>query len=176
MNTLLIIIGIILIPFVLALFVPKELNYQKSIIINAPRDKVWPKVSSLEAMDEWNPWQQKDPNMQRTVTGEDGKVGSSHHWKSDVKGVGEGKQTITALDPPNRMDSRLEFIKPFKSLASGFVTVDDAGEGTKVTWGFESRMPYPMNIMKLFMNFERSMDKDFGQGLSTLKNQCEDTV
>jgi hypothetical protein len=34
-------------------------------------------------------------------------------------------------------------------------------------------MAYPMNIMKLFMNFEKNMDKDFGAGLASLNKICE---
>jgi len=34
-------------------------------------------------------------------------------------------------------------------------------------------MPYPMNLMKLFMNFEKQMDKDFGTGLGKLKDITE---
>ena len=65
------------------------------------------------------------------------------------------------------------FIKPFKSIADTYVSLDEEGSNIKATWGFKSTMPYPMNIMKLFMNFEKSMDKDFGSGLSKLKEICE---
>lgn len=34
-------------------------------------------------------------------------------------------------------------------------------------------MAYPINLMKLFMNYEKSMDKEFGEGLGKLKQICE---
>ena len=40
---------------------------------------------------------------------------------------------------------------------------------TKVSWGFEGQMNYPMNVMKLFMNMEKAIGNDFSIGLSNLK-------
>jgi hypothetical protein len=34
-------------------------------------------------------------------------------------------------------------------------------------------MPYPFNLMKLFMNMEEMMDKDWNNGLTKLKTLCE---
>ena len=169
MTILYVILSIIAIILIIPLFISKDMNYKKSIVINAPINKVWENVSSLTAMDAWSPWNAKDPDMQRTLTGTDGTPGAKQSWVSTSKEVGEGSQTIVAVDKPNKLSTKLEFIKPFKSEADAFVTLDEAGTETRATWGFESKMPYPMNIMKLFMNFEKSMDKDFGAGLSRLK-------
>ncbi|WP_193311579.1 SRPBCC family protein [Agriterribacter humi] len=40
-------------------------------------------------------------------------------------------------------------------------------------WGFDSRFPYPRSKMKLFMNMDKMMDKDFSIGLNKLKQNCE---
>lgn len=173
MTILYVVLAIIAIVLIIPLFISKDLNYEKSTRINAPIDKVWENVSSLTAMDAWSPWNAKDPNMKRTLTGTDGTPGAKQSWVSASKEVGEGSQTIIAVDKPNKLSTKLEFIKPFKSEADAFVALNKDGKATKATWGFESKMPYPMNIMKLFMNFEKSMDKDFGAGLSRLKVICE---
>ena len=44
---------------------------------------------------------------------------------------------------------------------------------TKVTWGFYSKMPYPVNIMLLFMNLEDHLGKDLQDGLNNLKGVLE---
>lgn len=173
MTILYIILIVVLLLLIIPLFISKDMNYEKSIKIHAPRENVWPHVNSLSAMDKWSPWNDRDPNMERALTGTDGTVGARQSWKSNVKNVGEGSQTITAVHPPERLETKLEFLKPFKSVADAYVTLSAAGEETQVTWGFKSKMPYPMNIMKLFMNFEKSMDGDFGAGLDKLKNICE---
>ena len=88
MIVLYVILGIIVIIMLLALVVSREMNYEKTISINATVEKVWNNVKSLSALDRWSPWNDKDPNMQKTTTGIDGEVGSSQSWVSNVKGVG----------------------------------------------------------------------------------------
>jgi hypothetical protein len=173
MTVIYVILAIVLIILIIPLFISKDANFEKSILIEAPIDTVWKNVSSLTAMDKWSPWNSRDPNMERTLTGADGTVGAKQSWVSKEKNVGEGSQTIVGLDKPNRVSTKLEFIKPFKSQADAYVKLAKEGNGTKATWGFESQMPYPMNIMKVFMNFEANMDKDFGEGLGKLKDICE---
>jgi len=173
MTIVYVILIIVALLLIIPLFISKDMNYRKSISIDAPIDKVWENVGSLAAMDQWSPWNSKDPDMERSQTGVDGEVGAKQSWVSEKKDVGEGSQTIVGLDKPNQLSTKLEFIKPFKSEADAFVKLKEEGAASKATWGFESQMKYPMNIMKLFINFEKNMDKDFGAGLSKLKSICE---
>ena len=166
---------ILVVLLIIPLFLSKDLNYEKSIMIDASIDKVWKNVASLTAMDKWSPWNERDPNMARDLTGVDGSVGAKQSWVSKEKNVGEGSQTIVSVDEPTQISTKLEFIKPFKSQANAYVKLKEEGSATQATWGFESQMPYPMNIMKLFMNFEKNMDKDFGAGLNKLKKISEST-
>lgn len=173
MIILYVILGIILLVLIAGLIISKDANYEKSIVIAADREKVWQFVYKLSEMDKWSPWSTKDPNMKSTLTGIDGTVGAKQSWESKMKNVGEGSQTISKLVKPSLVETKLEFIKPFKSKADAYINLSQEGNNTRVTWGFKSKMPYPMNLMKLFMNFEKAMDKDFGQGLNKLKELCE---
>lgn len=173
MIVLYIIFGLIALVLLVAAVVSRDMSYEKSVSIDASISEVWNNVSTLTAMDQWSPWKEKDPNMDRTLTGTDGEVGAKQSWVSQVKRVGEGSQTIIRVDKPKLFETKLNFIKPFKSTADGYVSLQEEGGGTRATWGFRSSMPYPMNLMKLFMNFEKAMDKDFGQGLGKLKSICE---
>lgn len=173
MIVIYIILALIVLILIAGLFVSKDMNYEKGININAPINKVWQNVSSLAAMDKWSPWDEKDPNMEKKLTGTDGTVGARQAWVSEIKDVGEGSQTITKIQEPNLLETRLEFIKPFKSTAEAYVKLNELNDTTNATWGFKSQMPYPMNLMKLFMNFDQKMDKDFGAGLTKLKSISE---
>ncbi|MCG8310083.1 MAG: SRPBCC family protein [Cytophagales bacterium] len=173
MTIVYVILVIVALLLIIPLFISKDLNYEKSISIDSPIDLVWENVKSLGAMDKWSPWNEKDPEMKRTLTGVDGEVGAKQSWVSQKKDVGEGSQTIVGIDKPTKLSTKLEFIKPFKSEADAYVKLKEEGPGTVATWGFESEMKYPMNIMKLFMNFEKNIDNDFGAGLSKLKSICE---
>lgn len=165
--------AIIVTALLVALFVPKEVIYEKSITINAPIDSVWMNVSTLSAIDKWSPWNDYDPNMKKSMTGTDGAIGAMASWESEVEEVGKGSQTISKIEPPTLFETDLKFYVPYESEAKGYILLNQEGEGTKVTWGFKSEMPYPFNIMKLFMNMDEMMDKDWNSGLGKLKALCE---
>lgn len=40
---------------------------------------------------------------------------------------------------------------------------------TEVTWAMESSMPYPVNLLKLFIDFDQSLGEDYEHGLNKLK-------
>ena len=172
-TALYVVLSLIVLILIIGLFVSKDMNYEKSVAINAPITTVWNNINSLSAMDKWSPWNEKDPNMKKDWTGTDGTPGAKQSWTSDVKDVGEGSQTIVNLNEPNGIETRLDFIKPFKSTADAYVKLQEENDKTTATWGFKSKMPYPMNLMKLFMNFEKNMDVQFGSGLDKLKEICE---
>ncbi len=65
-------------------------------------------------------------------------------------------------------------MKPWKSESDAYIKVYDVGNGsTKVTWGFSGKNKFPVSIMMLFMNMDKSVGKDFEQGLSDLKSIME---
>ncbi len=152
-------------------------QYERSIRIKAPAERVWPHVSSLEATDTWSPWSGKDPSMLREFSGDPGKPGSHYRWDSSQKEVGAGSQTITGILENQQMDSRIEFIRPFKGTAEAFIRIKAYDKDiTDVTWGIRSRTPYPMNIIKLFGLIRKNMNRDFDIGLQKLKIRCEETA
>lgn len=171
-----IILGLLImvaIPLITALFISKDVKYEKSIFINSPIEVVWGNVNNLTSMDQWSPWNDYDPNMKKEMTGIDGTIGASQSWESDVPEVGKGSQTISKIEAPYILEIDLKFYTPYESEAKGYTKLVEENGGTKVTWGFKSEMPYPSNLMKLFMNLEEAMDKDWNNGLSKLKNICE---
>jgi hypothetical protein len=166
-------VGLIVLLLLIAAFVSKDFSYEKSVVINAPIDSVWINVNSLGAMDKWSPWNDYDPNMKKSMSGTDGTVGAVSSWESEVDNVGKGSQTITKIEAPTSIETQLKFLVPYESEAVGYVYLSPEGDGTKATWGFKSEMPYPMNLMKMFMDMQAMMDKDFGSGLNKLKALSE---
>lgn len=167
------ILAIIALLLIVALFVSKDFDYEKSMVVNAPIDQVWKHTNSLAELDKWGPWGDYDPNMKKELTGIDGTVGAKSSWESDHEKVGSGSQTITKIDAPKLLETDLKFLTPFESEAKGYIKLLSEGANTKVTWGFKSEMPYPFNLMKLTMNMDESIGKDFDLGLTKLKKMCE---
>lgn len=173
MIALYIIGGLLALILIVAAVVGTKWTLNRSIKINAPVDKVWEFTSTLHGMNKWSPWLDLDPAMKQSYTGEDGKPGATYAWESDNKNVGAGNQSITKVTPKQQFDMRINFIKPFKGVADGWVKLQPDGNATIVTWGIDSSTPYPMNIIKVFGIIEKNLNKSFDSGLNKLKSLSE---
>lgn len=162
----LIVIGMIVI---LAISSPKYYEISREVIIDKPVSEVFNYLKYLKNQDHWSPWKKKDPTMSQEFVGTDGEVGFTARWKGNSD-VGEGEQEITAIVNNKRMDTELRFYKPWKSTSNAFLVVEDLGKmQTKVAWGFFGKNKFPSSIFMLFFNMEKSVGKDFEEGLSNLK-------
>ena len=173
MIALYIVGGIIALFLIIAAFAGTRWSYEKSILVNAPLEKVWDNIRTLRALNQWNPWVGRDPNLKLNYSGTDGEPGASFSWDSANKNVGAGNQTITKVTPNSEVDSRINFIRPFKGQGDAYVLLTVERAVTRVSWGIESSTPYPMNILKIFGVIEKNMNRDFGDGLNKLKGLCE---
>lgn len=158
----------------LALFVRKEYSVNRVIPISKPKDEVFEYLKYLKNQDNFSKWASMDENMIKTYQGTDGQVGFVSAWESKNKNVGKGEQEIKKIDQGNRIDYEIRFIKPIAGIANAYMTTDSASnEITMVSWGFDSRMKYPMNLMLLFMNMDKMVGNDFEIGLNNLKKILE---
>jgi effector-binding domain-containing protein/uncharacterized protein YndB with AHSA1/START domain len=169
---LFIIIGIVLLGGILTAVAPTAMKSERSIVINAPREVVWNNVVMFANQHKWSPWDKKDPNIKITLEGVDGTVGAVNKWEGNDS-VGTGEQTMKKIEPMNRIESELHFIKPWENKAQAYFSLSDEGGATKVTWGFGGDMPRPFNIMALFADMDKAIGADFEQGLKNLKELCE---
>jgi hypothetical protein len=173
MIALYLLAGLIVLFLLVAAFVGTGWRFEKSVLIQASRASVWDHVNTLAAMNTWNPWLDRDPNLHQEMSGTDGTPGATYAWDSPVKNVGAGRQTIVSVTAPIELTSRIQFIRPFKGLGIGYIRLEEERGFTRAAWGIESSTPYPMNIIKLFGVIEKNMDRDFGKGLKKLKEICE---
>ena len=167
------IFGFLAIILIIAFFVSKDFHFEKSVTINKPIEQVWQHTNSLSALDKWSPWAAYDQNVKKQILGKDGTVGAKATWDSEVEKVGKGSQTITKIEVPTLLATKLVFIKPYENEVDGFVKLKSDGQKTIVSWGIDSKMPYPYNIMNLILDTEENIGKDFTSGLNKLKIICE---
>ncbi len=168
-----IITGILLLLIILGLLAPKNYNIFRSIVINKNKAEVFEHLKFLRKQQEWSPWAKKDPNMEKKFTGVDGEVGAISYWNGN-KEVGEGEQEITRIITNERIEGELRFFKPWKSISDCYFNVKELeAEKTIVTWGFSGKNKFPVSLMMLFMNMDKSVGKDFEKGLADLKGLLE---
>ncbi len=168
------VVAIIAIPLIAALFLKNEFNVSREITINKSKQEVWEYSKYLKNQNDWSVWGTMDPNMKVSFTGEDGTVGFVSAWESPFDSVGKGEQEITNIEEGKRIDYELRFMEPMEATNYAFMTFDSVAlDQTKVTWGFSGKMPYPMNAITLFVDFDEMLGKDFSQGLANLKAKLE---
>ena len=173
MTFIYILIGIVLILILLGLIAPKDYEVSRSIVIDRDIKEVFQYLKLVKNQDDWSPWKKKDPNMVQSSRGTDGEVGFISKWRGNKK-VGEGEQEIISIVENESIDTQLRFFKPWKSESIGhFVvnTVED--EQTLVTWGFSGKNKFPMSLFMLLMNMDKTVGKDFEEGLASLKEILE---
>ncbi|TRW95906.1 SRPBCC family protein [Flavobacterium gawalongense] len=163
-------LGIIALALLIALFLPKEYAVEREITINQPKDSVFNYVKYLKNQDIFSVWNRKDPKMIKTFSGTDGTIGFVYSWNSQDKNVGVGEQEIKKIIEGERIDFELRFKVPFESTDNAYmITEAISSNQTKVKWGFDGKMPYPMNLMLPIMNMEEMLGKDLQDGLNNLK-------
>ena len=159
---------------ILALLVKKDYTVTRDITIDTPKGDVFGYIKLLKNQDEYSKWALMDPAMKKIYTGIDGTPGFVSAWDSDDKNVGKGEQEILKITEGERVDYELRFIKPFEGKANAWLSTDSvSATQTKVTWGFKGAMPYPMNVMLLFMKMDEMIGADLETGLKNLKTKLE---
>ena len=149
---------------------PAQAVVTRSTEIAAPPDKVFAIVGDLRRFNEFSPWADLDPNIKYTFEGPESGVGQKMNWTSDNADVGNGSQTITRYEPPNFVETQLDFGMRGKPVAS-FDLVPSTS-GTNVTWTFKSDLDgIPAKWFGLM--FDRWIGADYEKGLAKLKAVAE---
>lgn len=167
-------LGIVALALIIAIFVKKEYAVEREITINKSKTEVFDYVKYLKNQDNFSVWAQMDPKMKKEFRGTDASVGAVSAWDSEMDNVGKGEQEIKKIIDGERLDFELRFLKPFEATDNAYMTTEAVGESqTKVKWGFNGKMPYPMNLMLLMMDMDQMLGKDLEAGLKNLKGVME---
>lgn len=166
-----IIIGLLLI---VAALTKKEYAVEREVTINKSKNDVFNYIKYLRNQDKYSRWAMIDPGMKKDYRGTDGAAGFVYAWDSENKKAGKGEQEIKAVSEGQRVDYNLHFIKPFEGRANASMTTEAVSANeTKVKWRFDGKMPYPTNLMLLFMNMDKTIGNDLETGLTNLKTLLE---
>jgi hypothetical protein len=156
---------------ILAATRPDTFRVQRTAIVQAPADKVYPLISDLRQFNTWNPYEKKDPNIVGAYSGPATGPGAAYAFKGN-KDVGKGAIRITSATPEVvRMD--LVMLEPFEADNRVEFRIEPAGPATKVTWALEGKAPFVAKVIHLFLDMDSMVGKDFESGLAGLKKLAE---
>jgi uncharacterized protein YndB with AHSA1/START domain len=173
----LVIIAIVLAVAVAAVLIiaatkPSRFSVQRSAVINAPAEEVFPLISDFHEWRKWSPWEDRDPDLKRTYGGAERGKGAIYAWEGN-RNVGSGRMEILEANSPSLVKIKLDFLKPFEAHNVAEFTMLPQGNATNLAWVMSGPAPFMSKVMQVFMSFDKMIGKDFETGLARIKSVSE---
>jgi uncharacterized protein YndB with AHSA1/START domain len=174
LKTILIAVAVVVVGLVAVISMqPATFLVSRTTSIAAPPAEVFALVNDFHKWENWSPWAKLDPAMKSTFEGAPSGAGAVYAWSGNDK-VGEGRQTILESRAGELVRVKLEFVKPFASVAETEFEFSGAGNGTTVTWVMKGENDFVSKGFCLFMGgMEKMIGPDFAKGLAQLKSLAE---
>jgi hypothetical protein len=149
-----------------ALLKSPDFRVERSLVIAAPAEKIFPWFDSHRKFNEWNPWLKMDPAATVDYSGPESGVGAVASWNGGK--AGKGSATITESKPYTKIVERMDWLEPMQGVATVEFTFDPAPAGnTKVTWTmYGSNHSLAAKVMSLVINCESVCGPEFEKGLA----------
>lgn len=174
LKKLLIAIVVVVIALVAVIAMqPDTFLVSRTTTIAVPPAEVFALVNDFHNWPKWSPWEKLDPAIKTTFEGAPSGAGAIYAWAGNDK-VGEGRQTILESKAGELVRIKLEFIKPFASVADTEFAFSGAGNSTTVTWVMKGDNNFISKGYCLFMGgMDKMIGPDLEKGLAQLKAAAE---
>jgi hypothetical protein len=171
-TMLIVLVALIVLVLIYAATRPDDFRVERSVVIAAPAEKIFPLIDTLQNWRAWSPYERKDPAMQRTYAGPASGIGAAYAWQGN-KDVGTGRMEIVESTLPSKVRFKLDFAVPFEAHNEAVFALEPVAGGTRASWTMTGASPFMFKLMGLFMNMDEMIGRDFETGLATLKTQAE---
>jgi uncharacterized protein YndB with AHSA1/START domain len=148
-----------------------DFEVTRSTTIAAPPERVHGLLDDFHRWRQWSPWEDVDPNLQRSYSGPDSGVGARYAWEGNRK-AGKGNMEITE-STPERVGVRLQFEKPWKATNQVAFELTPSNGSTDVTWRMNGTNKGFAALFSKVVSMDRMVGKDFEKGLAQLKGAAE---
>ena len=167
-------VGIILLGIlVYAAFQPDSFRVERTVVIKAPPEKIYPLINDFRQWTHWSPWEKIDPDLKRTYRGNESGKGAIYEWKGNDT-VGTGRMEIIDPVSPTKIVIDLTFIKPMEARnVAEFILQPMGADGTSVTWSMHGQNPFIAKLIQVFFSMDKMVGGDFAKGLDSLKAVAE---
>lgn len=149
-----------------------QFRYERSGVINAPADKIYPYLCDFKKGLLWNPFAQKDPNMKSSFSGPEAQVGSVMEFNGNRE-AGSGKLEITKMIPNQTVEMKLTMTSPFNAENLVHYELTPEGNGTRFSWAMEGDGGFMGKLITVFMDCEKMIAGEFEKGIAQLKTIVE---
>ena len=171
LRLLLLIAAIIGVLLLFEQLLPRSYDFQQSVEIDRPAEKIFPYLNSLKKWPQWSQQfnMQKIEGLDIKYSGTEEGVGAAQTW-TEIRG--SGKIWITESQPAEALTYEGEFHN-FPRMTSTF-TLDSAGENkTIVTWRSTGQLPRTPPYGLMAPIFKTHMEYEYEKSLTSLKELAE---
>jgi uncharacterized protein YndB with AHSA1/START domain len=172
LKILLVIVALVAVVIIYAATKPSTFQVERSVIIKASPEKLFPLINDLHNWHGWAPQDQEDPTMKRTFAGAESGTGATSDWIGSGN-TGKGRMTITESSPPKTITVAVDWEKPFAVRNLNEFRFEPVGSDTRLTWSMSGPNLFVMKLMSVFTNMDEKMGQHFERGLKSLKTIAE---
>ncbi|MCC6779598.1 MAG: SRPBCC family protein [Hyphomicrobiales bacterium] len=157
---------------------PDRFAVERSIVIAAPAETIFPFINDLRSFNSWNPFDKKE-GIKGDFSGPP--AGKGARYSFDSRRAGTGSIEIIDTAPPTRVSMRLLMSKPmaadnrvtFLLEPLGGPAADPVAKQTRVTWRMEGASPFIGKLVQVFLDMDKMVGGEFATGLADLKALAE---
>ena len=159
----------LLVLIVWMLSLDAEFTVRQNVAMHADVETVFNIVRDLRTWPNWHPLLVHEPTAQITYSKSPARERGYYHWNGKL--IGTGKCTHVDLHQSRSIEQRLDFFRPFRSLAVVRWEFRDATDGIEVVWDIRMRLPFLLRPIVPLMR--QTTVKDFALGLTMLRERYE---
>lgn len=147
---------------------PSHFNYERSRVIAATPEKIFPYLRDFRLGAQWNPYDQKDPQMKRTFSGAAAGPGMIMDFEGNSD-VGSGRLEVVREVPGSLVELRLAMTKPMEVSNTVIYRLSPEANGTRMTWSMTGENGFLGKLMTVLIDCDKMMAGDFETGLTNLE-------
>src|SRR5262249_48591374 len=112
LTALIIVVVLIAAVLIAAALRPDDFRVERSTVIKAPAEKIYPMINDLHRFNTWNPFNKMEPDAKGSYSGAESGKTAAYAWEG--KKMGAGRMEIVDTTAPEKIVLGLHFIKPFE--------------------------------------------------------------
>lgn len=170
------VLGVAVVGFVGAVMMqPDTTHVERSVVVAASPADVFPYINDHKLQEQWSPWADRDPDQKVEFSEPSHGKDAWYSWDGNDE-VGAGKLTTVESVENQKTVQALAFTRPFESNAEVALILTPDGEGTKVTWTFDTENDFMGKMAGMFMDMDAMLGADYEAGLAKLQPLAEEAA
>ena len=144
-------------------------HVDRSLLIDAPIEKVFAAVVDFKTWSKWSPWLLHEPDARLEFS--DDYQAEKGYYRWDGERVGSGKLTHISIAPHLTIQQQIEFFRPFKSVSDVCWSFREVDGKTEVHWMMTGTMPFFLRFFTAMT--ARMIAQDYDLGLHLLNGYLD---